>query len=124
MSDPSAPRILSVEDNPDTRILLEHQLGDRYQLTFATDAEEALAAIGSALFDLLLIDIDLGGGKSGVDLLRAVRRREGMSEVSAVALTAYGMPGDGKALLENGFDGYISKPYVKAELLAAIEEVL
>jgi len=124
VSDSPAPRILSVEDNQDTRILLKHQLGDQFEVTFASGVEEALEAIDSSSFELLLIDINLGEGESGAAFLREAREMETMAEVPAIALTAYGMPGDGDALLEEGFDGYVSKPYVKAELLAAIEEVL
>jgi CheY-like chemotaxis protein len=119
-----APRILSLEDNPDTRVLLKHQLGDQFEVTFASSAEEALEALGSAPFELLLIDIDLGGGKSGVDFLREVRRREERAQVPAIALTAYGMSGERDALLEAGFSDHLAKPYLKAELLDVIERAL
>lgn len=116
--------LLVVEDHPDTRRLLGHLLGGDVKLTTAPDAERALAAIGSAGFDLLLIDINLGGGKSGVELLHGVRDREDIEAGPAIAVTAYAMPGDREALLSEGFDGYVGKPFSRQDLVATIEGVL
>lgn len=116
---PSEPlRILSVEDNPETRLVLRHLLEGTYEIAFASDAEEALEVIGSQSFDLLLLDINLGEGMSGAELLRLIRRREEMMGIPAIALTAYAMPGDREELLESGFDAYQRKPFTRAELAA------
>lgn len=116
-------RILSVEDHPDTRTLLKHFLGETCTITFATGVEEALTALSEAPFDLLLVDINLGEEKSGVDLLRAVREREDAEKLPALAVTAYVMPGDREDLLAEGFTGYVSKPFTRDELFGAIEQV-
>jgi two-component system cell cycle response regulator DivK len=124
MSRPHAPRILFVEDNPDVRLLLKRLLREEYDLVLATDAEEALGALDAGPFDLLLLDIKLGAGKSGVELLHLLRDREATKEAPAIALTTYGMPGDRAALLEEGFDEHVSKPFSTAELTETIDRVL
>lgn len=116
-------RILYVEDIPETQFLVE-QLIDTDDLVCASNADEALRAIESESFDLLLLDINLGPGKSGTKLLHTVRERKDGEKIPAIALTAYAMPGDREELLEKGFDGYVSKPFTRAELTEAIEEVL
>lgn len=123
--DTSKPtRVLSVEDDSDTRLLLKHLLGETYDITFAHSAKEALDAIESAPFDLLLVDINLGEEKTGTELLHIVRNREELAEIPAVALTAYSMPGDREELLDEGFDGYVGKPFSKEDLLEAIDQNL
>ncbi len=117
-------RILSVEDNADTRFLLEHTLQDPYEVTFAPNAEEALDAVESEPFDLLLLDINLGTENGGVELLHTIRDREDIGEIPAIALTAFAMPGDREELLGEGFDEYVSKPFTHAELREAIDQTV
>lgn len=118
------PRILSVEDNSDTRLLLEHLLDESYELTLTASVDEALDAVESTSFDLLLLDIHLNSGTEGTELLHTIRNREDIGEVSAIALTAYILPGDSQELLDEGFDAYVSKPFTSAELTEAIDQTL
>lgn len=124
MTSPDPPCLLSVEDNADTRDLLHHLLKDSYEVKFASGAEEALRCVESEPIDLLLVDINLGTGKKGTELLRIVREREDLPDVPAVALTAYAMPGDREDLLAKGFDAYQKKPFAKQDLMAKIERAL
>lgn len=124
MSTSETPRILSVEDNPDTRFLLKHTLQGSYEVTFAPNVEEALDAVESKPFDLLLLDINLGTENGGVELLHMIRDREDMGEIPAIALTAFAMPGDREELLGEGFDEYVGKPFTHAELREAIDQTV
>ena len=65
MSTSDPPRILSVEDNPDTRLLLEHTLQGEYDVTVVPNVEEALDHIATNSFDLLLLDINLSEKDGG-----------------------------------------------------------
>lgn len=124
MSTTDPPCILSVEDNPDTRFLLKHLLDESYDLTLAPGVDEALDAVESTSFDLLLLDIHLGSGTKGTELLHTIRSREDIEEVPAIALTAYILPSDSQELLDEGFDAYVSKPFTSAELTEAIDQTL
>lgn len=124
MSTSSTPSVLSVEDNPETRLLLEHLLADHCDLTLAPSVDEALKAVDSEPFDLLLLDINLGEEKTGTELLHLIRAREEMARVPAIALTAFAMPGDREDLLDKGFDGYVGKPFSQKELTNTIDQTL
>lgn len=117
-------QILSVEDNADTRLLLKHTLKDDYEVTFALSVDEALKAVTSKSFDLLLLDINLSTEQGGVELLQEVRNRDDLDDIPAIALTAFAMPGDREDLLASGFDEYVGKPFTKAELTKTIEQTL
>ncbi len=124
MSSPNLPRILFVEDNSDVRLFLKQLLQEDYDFVFASDAEEALDVLDAGPFDLLLLDIKLGDGKSGTELLHLLREREPAVEAPAIALTTYGMPGDREALLDEGFDEHVSKPFSTAGLTEVIDQLL
>ncbi|HET6511303.1 MAG TPA: response regulator, partial [Candidatus Kapabacteria bacterium] len=67
-------------------------------------------------YDAFLIDINLGFGQSGVDLLNALREHPKYNNAPIATLTAYSMNGDRERFLKEGFDYYISKPFTKSEL--------
>lgn len=118
------PRVLVVEDNADTRTLVNHLLRKSYDVALAATGEEALDLAASSTFDVLLVDINLGKGKSGEDVLREVRKLGDYEETPIVAVTAYAMPGDKERFFAEGFDDYVSKPFSKQRLLEALEAVL
>jgi len=122
MSEP--PRILSVEDNEHTRLLLEHTLQDAYDVTFAPSTKEALNLVEAEPFDLLLLDINLGAEDGGTQLLHTIRDRANIDEVPAIAVTAFAMPGDREEFLRKGFDAYVGKPFTQDELTTTIERTL
>lgn len=116
--------LLIVEDNEETQLLLHHQLNEHFALTMAKDVNEALDLADAHAYDALLIDINLGGERTGIDLLQELRARDSFGSIPAIAVTAYAMPGDRERLLEAGFDAYLGKPYSRDELLKAIRDVL
>lgn len=124
MSTSENPQILAVEDNSETQLLLEHLLKGSYGIEVVPGVDGALEAVEENSFDVLLLDINLSEEQTGTELLHLIRERESMSNVPAVALTAYAMPGDREDFLEKGFDEYVSKPFTRADLTDAIENTL
>jgi CheY-like chemotaxis protein len=124
MTTSNSPRILAVEDNSETQLLLKHLLKGSYEINVVPGVEGALEAVDENVFDVLLLDINLSEEKTGTELLHLIREREQMDTVPAVALTAYAMPGDREDFLEKGFDEYVSKPFTRADLTEAIENTL
>jgi CheY-like chemotaxis protein len=115
--DDARPPVLVVEDNGDTRMLLERILRKAYRVTAVGDARSALQAMNGCRFAGLVLDINLGGKETGADVLRIARSLVGYEGVFAVALTAYALPGDRERLLESGFDEYVSKPFTRQALM-------
>ena len=124
MSTSTSPRVLAVEDNSETQLLLTHLLKGSYDIDVVPDIEGALDAVETGSFDVLLLDINLSGDQTGTDLLHLIREHDSMDTVPAVALTAYAMPGDRDDFLQKGFDEYVSKPFTRADLTDAIENTL
>lgn len=113
--------ILLVEDDEDSRYMLEVALGIHgVRVESAESAAEALEKIKHMRPDVLVSDIGLPG-EDGYDLIRKVRalsKPEG-GEIPAIALTGYVSVQDRNLALDAGFQDHIPKP-VNPNLLLSL----
>lgn len=116
--------LLIVEDDPDARLLLHHLLEQRFALRIEASIDAGTVAAAEEQFDALILDINFGEARTGLDLLRAIRASDHHKNVPALALTAYALPGDEDHYLGSGFDGYISKPFSRDLLYSALDRIL
>jgi DNA-binding response OmpR family regulator len=118
----SGPRILVVDDDPDSRTLVERILkGSGYDVALAEDGATALVEIGGNTFDLLVADIAMPM-LDGFSLLQ-VMASQGI-EVPVIFLTGSGLPEDEARGLSLGAVDYIRKPARRDVLLARVARVL
>lgn len=110
MPDISKWKVLVVDDEPDNlgviQLVLEFQ--DATVWT-ASSARECLEILEKEEPTLILVDIQMPD-ISGLELLRRIRERMQWRDIPIVAVTAYSMQGDRERILNEGFDGYMSKP--------------
>ncbi len=112
-------RIVIVEDNVDSRTMLEAILRlDGYQVAVAEEGQQGLELILHQRPDIALIDIGLPG-LDGYQIARRIRDEARGHEMRLIALTGYGQAEDRKAVKEAGFDAHLVKP-LKPEELAHI----
>lgn len=116
-------RVLVVEDNVETATLMQELLGARLDLTAVSDGVSALRQTQEHTFDMVLLDINLGGQVSGVDVLRGLRAQPVYKDIPIAAITAYALPGDRESFLEMGFDAYLPKPFAPENLRALIRQL-
>lgn len=120
--------VLIAEDDASIQLLLRHFLKKRFDLVLTTTIDEALAAGREAAqqrpFDLLLLDINMGEDRTGVDLLQTFRQMPAYRATPAVACTAYALDGDRERFLSMGFDEHIDKPFSRDRLLRIVQHVL
>lgn len=121
---PGSRRILIVDDDKPTCNLIRLLLSTRYNVEYALNPENALALIESYSFDLILLDINLGSGISGIDLLNKFKADTRFSTVPVVAITAYTTMGDKKKFTSMGFADFLPKPFSRAELHRVVKETL
>ncbi len=123
MTAPERIRILVVEDQSDAQTLLRYHLSDTFHVEIAPNVDEALRVITEQSFDLFILDINLGEKRTGIDLLNLLRKTSDHGDVPAIALTAYALPGDRERFLRAGFNAYLSKPFSREALIAAIHRI-
>jgi len=117
-------RILVVEDDPHIQLLLRHLLRPWFELELAVTVDEALNMATRHAYDLFLIDINLGAGRTGVDLLWALRQMPSYRATPAISCTAYALRGDRERFLSYGFDEHIDKPFEPRQLHEMLESAL
>lgn len=117
------PKLLIVEDNPEIRTMMSLTLRSEFEVDTAGTFDQAMEATAGRSFDVLLVDIDLGGDRSGVDLLQRLRA-EGYGDTPMIACTAYALPGDRERFLQQGFDDYIGKPFTRKQLISVLHRSL
>ena len=109
-SQPSARKVLVVDDNPDHLALLAELLRDRgYDVIEAHDATEALRVISNQKPDACVIDIGLPG-MDGYELARRLREMPETRDSRLIAVTGYGTKADEESFEEAGFDHFFPKP--------------
>ena len=86
-------RILLVEDEPGLFLTLTDRLtSEGYDVESARDGQSGLELALGRDFDLVLLDVMLGGGRNGFDVCRAIR--EARRDTPVVMLTARGHVAD------------------------------
>ncbi len=117
-------RVLVAEDNPVNRRVAEGLLRRAGCIvTSATNGAEAVEAIRTASFDLVLMDIDMPV-MDGLTATREIRELERQGNIKGdhviVALTANAIGGDRHACLAAGMNEHMAKPL----RTAGLEEIL
>ncbi len=120
----SRHHVLVVDDNETTRFLMERMLEAEYETHAAATENDAILEAMSTQYDAVLMDINLGAKTSGEDVMHRLRDLRGYMDVPIVAFTAYALPGDRERFLNAGFDGYLSKPFTKQQLLSLLSELI
>ncbi|RTL59010.1 MAG: response regulator transcription factor [Sphingobacteriales bacterium] len=116
--------ICIVEDNPQIQSLLEQivQMNGEYEWlgSFST-AEDAIIKIPLLNPNIVLTDINLGDGKSGIDCVREIKAEH--PEILFMMCTVYEEDEKIFEALRAGANGYILKKTAPDKMLAAIKEL-
>src|SRR6476661_4647106 len=116
------PKILIVDDQRNMRTTLAMMLrGVGYEVDEAADGEQGAASGSTGAFDLVLTDLRMGQ-KDGIDVLRAIKEKQPMTEV--IVMTAYGTIESAVEAMRLGAHDYIQKPFTEQELLVKVQKAL
>ena len=116
-------RILIVEDEAAIRLALSGLLRrEGYEVEQADGGATAIARLRSEAFDLVLTDLALGSGPSGMDVLRA--SRELHPEAPVVMITAHGSEKVAVEAMKAGAEDYVPKPFDNDEIRLVLRRAL
>jgi two-component system NtrC family response regulator len=102
-------RILIVDDEPNIRSGLAKALADEAdEVVTARDGTEALALFQKAHHHLVITDLKMPGGTSGLDLVKQMKHER--PEALILVITAHGSVGTAVEAMRLGAHDYISKP--------------
>jgi CheY-like chemotaxis protein len=114
--------VLVVEDDPDSRDLIERWLGAHgAQVASSPTAPRALEMLPTVRPDVLVCDIGLPDmdGYEFIQRVRALEPAQG-GAIPAVAVTAFARPEDRANALRAGYQAHIAKPVQAVDLIAIV----
>jgi two-component system alkaline phosphatase synthesis response regulator PhoP len=114
--------ILLVEDEENLHEALKLNLElEGYEITSAFDGQQALKAIQSEYFDLIILDVMLPG-VDGISVTETIRVQH--NDVPILILSAKNASADRVLGLKKGADDYLAKPFNLEELLLRIQKLI
>jgi len=115
-------RILVVDDERSMREFLEILLRkEGYEVATVGDVDGALLALESDDYDLVISDIQMPG-KSGLDLLKAIR--DANSDAMVVMITAFATTETAISAMKEGAYDYVTKPFKVDEIKLVVQKAL
>lgn len=107
--------ILIVDDEEDIRFFLTKMLEQmNVQVTCAINGDDALTKIRETFYNIILLDLNLGGRIDGLRVLEFSKGR--WPDTAVVILTAFGTMNSALSAIREGVDGFLLKPTEPAEL--------
>lgn len=123
-----APRriqILVAEDTATGRQVIRNHLDhEGFELTFAEDGAQALAAARARSFDVVLMDIRMPV-MDGLDAIRGIRADEaatGKPRAPIIVVSANTDPDDVRASMDAGADAHVGKPVSRMDVVNVVLE--
>ena len=121
-------KILIAEDNQVNQELLKALLDIRGNIEYeiVENGKEAIKLFKKDNFDLVFMDIfmPIMNGDEAVKKILEYEKENNLTHTPIIALTANALSGDKEKFLEEGFDGYISKPIKNEELDGVLAKYL
>jgi DNA-binding NtrC family response regulator len=116
------PRVLIVDDEDVVRLSYAMILArENCQAQTAWDGDEALRAMGSAAFDVVLLDMRMPG-TGGMSVLKSIKEKWPESEV--IVITGYPTVESAKEAIRLGAHDYLAKPVGPEEVMQATRSAL
>jgi len=118
---PTAPRVLVIDDEPQIRRFLDIGLrAEGYRVLLAADASAGLAIAATQSPDLVILDLGLPD-RDGQDVLAELRQ---WSSVPVLVLSVRSAESEKVLALDNGANDFVTKPFGIQELMARLRALL
>ncbi len=117
-------KILIVDDNADTRLILSARLkANHYHTIFAADALQAMSVALKEHPDAILLDLGLPGG-NGLVVLQRLKANTALNAIPVIIVTAEDPSVAETRAIEAGADAFLQKPVDQDKLMAAVQQAM
>ncbi|MBE2216482.1 MAG: sigma-54-dependent Fis family transcriptional regulator [Opitutaceae bacterium] len=116
------PTVLIVDDEKHTREGLRQALEEQYDIYLAQDADQAFNLMESEQFDVVITDLRMPGGKSGLKVIDRALTLPNRPVV--IMMTAYGNVESAVEAMKRGATDFLTKPVNLEKLEILIQRAL
>jgi len=120
---PELPLALIIEDNADVAHYLKTCLAGKYQTMHSANGEIGINVAIEKIPDIIICDIMMPV-KDGLEVCTTLKADERTDHIPVILLTAKVAMKDKLTGLSCGADAYLTKPFVKAELLTRLDQLV
>lgn len=117
-------KLLIVEDDEVNLKITQMYLKNLFDISAAVNSSEALAKVANNKFDIIIMDIGLKDGLNGMELTKILRQMPDFATIPIIAVTAFTLTQDKDDIMNAGCSHYLSKPFVKEDLLNIVNAAL
>ena len=117
-------KLLVVEDNRETQLIIKVALRDKYDLQVVGNSSDAISLLLNNNFDLVLLDLNLDGKDEGKTILSKIREEMKNTKVPVIIATAYDLKPEDEQFYNDNANGFIPKPFDKKDLLVIVNKIL
>lgn len=118
------PEVLLVDDDQLVFRIIQRYLTGLCNLDYAIDGRRAIMAVARKKYDIIFMDINLGVGLTGLQVIKKLKELPEYADVPMVAITAMAMPGDKERALAAGCSFYQAKPFRREDIINVFNECL
>ena len=122
--DKAKPRLLIVEDDRENQKFLRIFLRKIFELDICDSAESFYAKLNESVYDIILMDISLRGGKDGLQITKELRNNQKFQNIPIVGLSAHAFQKDKDNAYKAGIDIFITKPVQGNILIESLARAL
>ena len=116
-------RILIADDDVEIASYIRNELGNWYRFDAAPNGKEALKALLTGNYDLLISDIMMPE-MDGITLLKKIKSNPNISDIPVILLTSKSEVSDRLEGFKKGADAFLAKPFNMEELHILIDNLV
>jgi CheY-like chemotaxis protein/AraC-like DNA-binding protein len=121
--DVNLPKALIIEDNKDVSYYLKLCLQNKFHCLFAKNGDLGLEKAFEIIPDIIISDVMMPE-RDGFEVCKLLKTDERTDHIPVILLTAKTSEKDRLKGLKHGADAYLTKPFLKAELLTRIDQLI
>lgn len=116
-------RIMIVDDDTELLSYVTTELSQWYRIDQYTNGMDAIDALLSSDYDLVVSDVAMPG-MDGITLLKKIKLNPNISHVPVILLSTMSEVADRLQGFSNGADAYVAKPFSMEELHSRIDAII
>jgi len=117
-------KLLITEDDTESQKLLQLILKKDFEIDICDSAQSFFNRLNENKYEAVLMDVTLKGGKSGLDIIREMRKKSNYKHLPVVGLSAHVFFQDKIQAKEAGVDAYLTKPVNSSELIKTLKSLI